>query len=573
MKHQKKQKNGKFFDPSKMVSSMLKAIHCDLAWGISRSTSPECTFVLKKQMIDLPKKFVDPADEQDELEAQAFNKFLDLRRVLAALEDPVLPPLKRSLYGDNQQRVLRVARNLLHEVLGDLSEEDWFLRCKHSQGTSLGLRFSQTNLEDKWRYPLTTTQRADHVMNRYLSWDYQMSQAVEDFNSAINNGSCRYRVVRGSRATTVPKNQTARRMIAVEPTVNMFLQQGLMLLMYDKLKAIGLDMASQQTLHQQLALESSVTGKNATIDWSSASDRIRTSLVKLLFPASWFTAIDLVRSPEMELNGLWYDLPMVGTMGNATTFPIETLIFWSIGVAVIHCSTGTFSSFPKWEVYGQVQVFGDDCIIPIEYAHQFIDACKSVGFSVNEEKSFMTREDRFRESCGGDFLHFRNVRTYNIGSPVDARLSSLEPWLYTITNGVLKKYISYFGHLTYLYDKAFLRWLARTFRRNDIKIKFVPMDYPDDAGVKIDADSKRLLRHYSFIPSTIRRNRHGQVAFQFCSFRYQRLERVQGSKVALRSDPLHYATGLKLNPSPPHDYTVKRIGGYVVARGLKTFDV
>jgi hypothetical protein len=216
---------------------------------------------------------------------------------------------------------------------------------------------------------------------------------------------------------------------------------------------------------------------------------------------------------------------MYATMGNATTFPVETLVFWALAHAVRLSSDGigyTNSLFPEWEDRKAVSVFGDDCIVPTHLAPAYIEACEVVGFEINEAKSFYSSGPGFRESCGGDFLRGENVRPVTIGTPGSERPRSLEAWLYSVLNTVLPKYISFFGQYLALHDRHFFHTWAELFARLHTSFKVVPDDYPDDAGAKVSAHLRVFLSQYRVGPiSPLRRDRHGAWSFSFLHWKYK----------------------------------------------------
>jgi len=252
-------------------------------------------------------------------------------------------------------------------------------------------------------------------------------------------------------------------------------------------------------------------------------------------------------------------------MGNAVTFPLETLVFWTAGHAVRLNRLGSNTLFPEWKDLKRVSVFGDDCIISTEDTPEFITLCESIGFIVNEEKSF-SGEHPFRESCGGDYLQGYDVRPYNVRSPHNLRKSSLEPWLYIVMNRLLSKYISYFGPRNYVYEKALWLEALKLFRENGLKLKLVPSDFPDDSGLKLRGDHERFLREYPFEVSRVLRGDHNTYMFLFMKFNYKEKH--------ARHDHLRLAEWLKFPPSkksePQLYLPVRRKGGYVVAKGIST---
>jgi hypothetical protein len=145
-------------------------------------------------------------------------------------------------------------------------------------------------------------------------------------------------------------------------------------------------------------------GRLATIDLSNASDTIRYDDVMSVFPAWLAWLLDEVRSPQVEWNGEVHQLNMYAGMGNATTFPVETLFFWALLTAVANIRSG----YRTWEPQrlnlraGSVTVYGDDIVCTDDlasdpWASNYVR--RSTTIEVNEEKSGMGGPG-FREACG-----------------------------------------------------------------------------------------------------------------------------------------------------------------------------
>lgn len=457
------------------------------------------------------------------------------------------------------------ARAIARSLLGTFEEDEWFLECRNSSGASIGVPFWDTSVTRKLTLPLSSTERAVPLFQRYLSFDFQLKSALAEQSSLSM-----FDVVQGSRATTVDKDSRKRRFIAVEPTVNMYLQQGLMAMFYNRFDRAGLELSSLPPEHTRRAFWSSITCREATIDWSSASDSVSQALARWILPPAWAWAVDITRSPRTLLEGSWIDLEMFATMGNAVTFPLETLVFWAYGQAVDLTLKDT-NAQTNWLLNDPIQVkrisvFGDDCIVPSSLAPMYIKVLGELGFTVNEEKSFFDSV-KFRESCGGDYRNGFDVRPYFVRSPGSRNISSLEPWLYTIINGLQQKYISYFGPLKYVYASALWEEISSLFLRYDLRMKIVPSYFPDDSGVK-DVDILRVCSIYRIRLNPVVFSRHGSAIFNYCRFIYK--------NKAPRSDSIVYATWLK-NPlfekklTPfrrKRVYNTKRVGGYVVAKGI-----
>lgn len=237
-------------------------------------------------------------------------------------------------------------------------------------------------------------------------------------------------IVRGNRWGTVPKTALTDRNIGVEPGGNVWLQLGVGRHIRRRLRerwGLLLDEGRSELLHQQLACRGSLVGDYATIDLSNASDTVARNLVRLLLPEPWLALLEALRSPLTRVNGQpkkaplkngWYLLEKFSSMGNGFTFELETLIFAAISKAVVGPER-------DWDV----NVYGDDIIVPTESAADVIAALRFFGFTTNQRKTFSSGV--FRESCGGDFF---------LGGPVRPYTLEIEPhepqhWI-TVANGL-----------------------------------------------------------------------------------------------------------------------------------------
>jgi hypothetical protein len=94
-------------------------------------------------------------------------------------------------------------------------------------------------------------------------------------------------------------------------------------------------------------------------------------------------------------------------MGNAFTFPLQTLFFFSIVYAVYRLMDIRLE-YPFGDRLGNFAVNGDDIIVDNRAYDRVCRLLRLCGFSVNVDKSF--NEGFFRESCGHDYYHGYNVR-------------------------------------------------------------------------------------------------------------------------------------------------------------------
>jgi len=143
-----------------------------------------------------------------------------------------------------------------------------------------------------------------------------------------------------TRLVAVPKTQTKPRLIAAEPTVMQYLQQGLASSLVPAIESdpIAGSFAgfTDQTVNQRMAKEGSLEGTLATLDLSDASDRVANWLVEELF-CDWphfLEAIQVTRSLRCQLpSGEVIPLLKFASMGSAMTFPVEAMIFTSIALS------------------------------------------------------------------------------------------------------------------------------------------------------------------------------------------------------------------------------------------------
>lgn len=227
-------------------------------------------------------------------------------------------------------------------------------------------------------------------------WKRMFGDCRDDLLMRVSNNT-----VWGNRVTTVPKNYKTDRVIAVEPCLNMFVQKGLGEVLRRRLKRVGVDL-DDQTPNQVAARDTSL----ATIDFSMASDLISQGIVKFLLPPNWCDLIASLRSEFGVVDGhRIHRYSKVSSMGNGFTFELESLIFWALAAAVT----------PQ-DQHDRIRVYGDDVILPTEFAVEFMELSRAAGFIPNADKSFWTGP--FRESCGKHYYEGCDISPFYIKRPV-----------------------------------------------------------------------------------------------------------------------------------------------------------
>lgn len=235
-------------------------------------------------------------------------------------------------------------------------------------------------LVDRYRSTKGLSQRC--ILNMDMFWDWVFE--VRNY--------CRF--------ATVPKNADTDRAIAIEPTLNVFLQLGVDRIIRRRLRRIWQIDLNSQLKNQYLAFKSSSTNEDATVDLRGASDTVALIACYLLLPLEWFNLLFDLRSPNVKIDNEIVPLHKMSAMGNGFTFALETVIFTALARLAMRRS----------KTVGNLSVFGDDVIIPRQAVPTFYDLLDKFGFMVNKEKSFT--DGPFRESCGVDCLNGLNVRPF-----------------------------------------------------------------------------------------------------------------------------------------------------------------
>lgn len=222
----------------------------------------------------------------------------------------------------------------------------------------------------------------------------------------------------------VPKSLDTPRLIACESPSLQWCQQSVRDFLYTRVQETFVRSFvdfRRQDKNGSLALEASLSGRHATIDLSSASDRISCWHVERLFrrSPSLLDALQASRSVYIEqkicrISPRFHWLRKYSTMGNATTFPVQSLLFLTLALASTLHVRKQKVNFKSIRSLGEreVRVFGDDIIVPIDGSSVLVELIHALGLRVNPKKTFM--EGNFRESCGVDAYAGHDVTSVNI---------------------------------------------------------------------------------------------------------------------------------------------------------------
>lgn len=216
---------------------------------------------------------------------------------------------------------------------------------------------------------------------------------------ASNSGS-------SARLVSVPKDSKSVRTITVEPLYKQYVQQGLNKDLRSSIlscpvlsNSIAL---SDQSKSQKLAMEGSINREWATLDLKSASDLLSLEVVRYIFSSKVRFLEELERARSTTIEGKdSFTMAKFAGMGNATTFPVQSVCFAVIGIAsILEYQGKPWSTRNVLAASRHIRVYGDDIAVKAEYAHQVVAWLELAGLTVNENKSYL--RGNFRESCGVD---------------------------------------------------------------------------------------------------------------------------------------------------------------------------
>lgn len=280
------------------------------------------------------------------------------------------------------------------------------LSCKHGPGAV----FEGYSANQKWSATYRGLLEFDH---RLLSVGFDLPAMLAAHDLANGPQIVDDLPAGSARLVTVPKSCSALRTITVEPCLNQFVQQGFNSFLREEISrspvlSVSLTLDSQVP-NQELALEGSRTGEWCTVDLSSASDLLSLLTVKSVFALSprFLTGLLSCRTPSVILDDGPVTLKKYAGMGNATTFPVQSVCFALIAMASMLHPRKKLDKKLLVAASRNVHVFGDDIIIRTECFPAFADWINSFGLKINQGKTFTI--GNFRESCGVDAFRGTDV--------------------------------------------------------------------------------------------------------------------------------------------------------------------
>lgn len=387
-------------------------------------------FFLANQSVQLFSKYADFPVSVDP-EQRAFDKWLECEE--RCRQTNSLFRLRwegKQAFPPSIERVISRARLKIKRILGEFSQEDLRKvreKCHFGPGADLSTKGSNTSWYSKFSTPGTVTPDCAQLIAELFGSEFSIPTRPEGWVdnedtewttdcSSICDIVERAELVSTSRLAFVPKKALIHRPITVPPRWNIFVQLGIGEVIAGRLETFGIDIRDQ-TRNQRLA---SLCHRLmlATLDMTSASDlNAVNAVIDLMSEADpyWLELILATREPYTTYTDRktgkeqTFRLEKVSSMGNGYTFPLETLLFFSLAWSASE-ECGLFNK-------DHVSVYGDDIIVPSQVAELLIQVFASLGHSVNTEKSFVN--GGFYESCGQDYFQGKNVRPIFIKKKVD----------------------------------------------------------------------------------------------------------------------------------------------------------
>jgi len=364
---------------------------------------------------------------------RAFNKYVQLEQ---ELRQQVIHPTLR-------EDVTQVASLLFADVfasLSDLLEDPWGVVGKHGPGNTADRLTANGRIHHK-KWPTRFEGLFPYIDHALPSPSSNYIDEMESVQFLDLGDELPVRVIQ------VPKTLKTPRIIALEPAYMQYMQQAVLEPLVELLETQTVAQNTRRNLcykmvgftdqdpNRELARRGSMDGTLATIDLSDASDRVTVEHVKVLtdrFPIIQETLL-LLRSDRAKVPGHGViPLSKYASMGSALCFPVEAMVFLAVAtLGVLRAKQHPLTRKHISQVQGEIRVYGDDIIVPVDSVPSVISLLEAFGFRVNAQKSFWT--GKFRESCGGDYYDGCNVTPVRVRhvlptslTDVDSVVSSVE---------------------------------------------------------------------------------------------------------------------------------------------------
>lgn len=379
------------------IPRFLSGMFCEVFDPLSgwlKESPDEGVLKCLREALRLFKKVQLSSDEENFLHEKAVTEFFQCDELASRV---ILPDL-------HDHQIGLVSKLILNDLSSKSFDE---MNFKHGPGAvEEGFKANQ-----KWSALSNSIRNEEFDIWGYGYGDHSVSLSELSDRTVVSESNTIFTSFNGAtrriaRLITVAKNSSSRRTITVEPMLNQFIQQGLNTALRDSIAKCGILSnclaLTDQTKNQHLALEGSLYDNWATIDLKSASDLLSVKLVQSVFRHQGLFLDHMMdcRSTSVKCSlQTTTNLGKFAGMGNALTFPVQSVCFAVVCIAAI--LNFDHKKVDYWSVRSasrRIRVYGDDIIIQSKYAHQCVAWLQDVGLKVNIKKSFLA--GNFKESCG-----------------------------------------------------------------------------------------------------------------------------------------------------------------------------
>jgi len=328
----------------------------------------------------------------------------------------------REVFSSDDREIIRTIQHVADIVsvsLGDFYSESPRDLPKHGPG-----RFSNGPKEqDKYLF-LEWPEKLDYAFPFDMYGQYDL--LANGFNYDVSSRES------PSKLIAVPKTVKKPRLIASEPNQHQWIQQLMWSQIHTKLKDTPIGPAirfDSQDRNRSFAQKGSFDGTIATVDLSSASDRLSCKLLERLFRRNigLLERLNACRTSVIRnaINKSWDTIVLkkFASQGSACTFPVQSVVYAIIASAVILHQKRMKPNIKNIKASTKdISVFGDDIAIK-QYTRdnrdslELLSKClKYFQLKVNDSKTFSGDNplSRFRESCGFDGWNGVNIAPVSI---------------------------------------------------------------------------------------------------------------------------------------------------------------
>lgn len=447
--------------------------------------------------------------------------------------------------------VLDRARLKIGSLIGDWDYVEAFRQCSHGKGSTRTVTGDSLGIDTKYdeKYLSVTSDSLDlaRCITQGVGW--AVARGINASGPcSLANGEWVLSV--GDSISFVRKNATSLRPISIGPTLNVYMQLGVGTFLANRLKKWGINL-TDQTVNSNLACWGSLTGDLATLDLKSASALLSRMLVMDLIPHDLYLLLDRLRCKDYLLDDTLYTYEMFSGMGNGFTFPLQTIIFHALAVAV--CDELGVSS--AW-----CATYGDDMIVPVEVYDTLCAVLNDLGLIVNGDKSFATGP--FRESCGGQYYDGHDIRPVYWKGFKSKDITCREVCLLAHQLHLWSDRTAYHSHVSLSQTLSYLRRLAF---KLDRACPVVPINAPMGSGFPEPwcALDEISLRRFVFYP--LRRVGRDDALYAYgLDANRKQDQSVRQDEVLLHALEAHL--GLPLTDFWCHEIDIRGHGNWAIKR-------